>query len=421
VKKSIINRTALRIWLLISLVAGLSLTSTNIVRAQTLTGSALDLKSMTAPVPPIATFENAASGESWDMLSLNGFMIQNISATPAQTTPLFLQTNAPDYSFYASSNGSIGFGTHLPAAKLHAVSADLFATLRLETSNPSAQAWDLSSSSAAFELVDHTNGDALPFTVQALAPTDSLFVSSNGSIGMGTSQPTFIGSVNGGGRCMNVRATNGPARFVLQGSVAGELNLVHNNAPANQRNFRIRSEGGFTGFHVVNDTLTGYPVYQAIQIDMKTGNIGLQVAAPTNPLELKSGARCTTGGVWTNASSRDLKQDIEPLTSEQARDAVLKLQPVGYRYKSEPDEKYVGFIAEDVPELVATNDRKSLASMDIMAVLTKVVQDQQTVINNQREELASLKDAMKTQSKLMDERLERLEKLLALTGKNADQ
>jgi hypothetical protein len=42
------------------------------------------------------------------------------------------------------------------------------------------------------------------------------------------------------------------------------------------------------------------------------------------------------------------------------------------------DEKHVGFIAEDVPELVAMKDRKSLSPMDIVAVLTKVVQELKT-------------------------------------------
>jgi hypothetical protein len=37
----------------------------------------------------------------------------------------------------------------------------------------------------------------------------------------------------------------------------------------------------------------------------------------------------------------------------------------------------VGFIAEDVPALVATNGRDSLSTIDIVAVLTKVVQEQQ--------------------------------------------
>jgi hypothetical protein len=91
-----------------------------------------------------------------------------------------------------------------------------------------------------------------------------------------------------------------------------------------------------------------------------------------------------------------MKQNIEPLTIEQARETIQALNPVGFRYKEEPDEKYVGFIAEDVPELVATNDRKSLAPMDITAVLTKVVQDQDSEIRRQRE----INDR---QQKLLDE------------------
>ncbi|MBI2060130.1 MAG: hypothetical protein HYT87_10195 [Nitrospirae bacterium] len=47
-------------------------------------------------------------------------------------------------------------------------------------------------------------------------------------------------------------------------------------------------------------------------------------------------------------------------------------------------EQYVGFIAEDVPNLVATNDRKGLSSMDLVAVLTKVVQEQQRQIEELR-------------------------------------
>jgi hypothetical protein len=45
-------------------------------------------------------------------------------------------------------------------------------------------------------------------------------------------------------------------------------------------------------------------------------------------------------------------------------------------YKNSLYEEYVGFIAEDVPELVATNDHKSLSPMDIVAVLTTVAKDQ---------------------------------------------
>ncbi len=62
-------------------------------------------------------------------------------------------------------------------------------------------------------------------------------------------------------------------------------------------------------------------------------------------------------------------------------DALSKLDPVKYNYKKDSGETYVGFIAEDVPELVATKDRKGMSSMDVVAVLTKVVQEQQATID----------------------------------------
>ena len=49
-----------------------------------------------------------------------------------------------------------------------------------------------------------------------------------------------------------------------------------------------------------------------------------------------------------------------------------------YQYKANPDEDKVGFIAEDVPQLGATKNRKGLSALDITAVLTKVVQHLQT-------------------------------------------
>lgn len=42
-------------------------------------------------------------------------------------------------------------------------------------------------------------------------------------------------------------------------------------------------------------------------------------------------------------------------------------------YKTDKEEPRVGFIAEDVPGLVGMKDKKNLAAMDIVSVLTKVV------------------------------------------------
>jgi hypothetical protein len=112
---------------------------------------------------------------------------------------------------------------------------------------------------------------------------------------------------------------------------------------------------------------------------------------PQYPIEMTSGAHVTVGGVWTDASSREYKENISKLKREDALSALKKLKPVTFNFKKDKSESYAGFIAEDVPELVATNDRKGLAPMDIVAVLTKVVQEQQTTIEQLKKEVEELK------------------------------
>jgi len=128
---------------------------------------------------------------------------------------------------------------------------------------------------------------------------------------------------------------------------------------------------------------------------LKNGYVGIGTVNPAYPLHMASGARCTTGGAWTNASSREYKENIADLSVDQALLAFNKLNPVTFSYKVETGEKHVGFIAEDVPDLVATPDRKALSTMDIVAVLTKVVQEQQKVIAGLNEKVTRLEQQVK--------------------------
>jgi hypothetical protein len=81
------------------------------------------------------------------------------------------------------------------------------------------------------------------------------------------------------------------------------------------------------------------------------------------------------------------------------------LNPVTFNYKSDLAWQHVGFVAEDVPQLVAAPDRKGLAPMDIVAVLTKVVQEQKQTILVQKEELARAQGQLSA----LASRVERLE------------
>lgn len=164
-------------------------------------------------------------------------------------------------------------------------------------------------------------------------------------------------------------------------------------------NFNIRDN-----VNAVNSIVIVPSNKNANSLVIRNGNVGLGVPNPTTPLALANGARCTAGGVWTNASSRDLKADIEALPLQQAQETLSQLRPVTYHYKAEPNEQQVGFIAEDVPPLVATNSRKELSPMDLVAVLTKVVQDQQSRLDAQSEQL-------KQQSMLLEQQRVALERL----------
>jgi hypothetical protein len=115
-----------------------------------------------------------------------------------------------------------------------------------------------------------------------------------------------------------------------------------------------------------------------------------------------TGASLTNTGIWTNNSSRVVKENISELSTEDAYTAFKGLSPVIYNYKVDKDKKYVGFIAEEVPELVAMKDHKTLSAMDIVAVLTKVVQDKSQVIEKQQttlEMMAAKLDKMEAEIK----------------------
>lgn len=175
------------------------------------------------------------------------------------------------------------------------------------------------------------------------------------------------------GNMVGIATTNPRQRLEVNGSIQ-----IHDQN-SNLAGLIITQSAGDSGYIMHNraNTLTiGAGSIDRVTID-RDGNFGIGVARPEHPLELASGAHVTAGGVWTNRSARGDKRDIVSLSEQDAIAAVMALQPVSFRYKAEAGEQYIGFIAEDVPRLLASDDRESLSSMDIVAALTKVVQEQQ--------------------------------------------
>ena len=128
--------------------------------------------------------------------------------------------------------------------------------------------------------------------------------------------------------------------------------------------------------------------------------VGIRTTSTNFPLQVGN-AYCD-GEDWVDSSSRELKENIAELKREEAFETLRQMTPVTYSYKSDAThETNVGFIAEDVPELVSTPDRKGMVSMEVVAVLTKVVQEQQEMISEQQEMITQLNAEVQNLKKRM--------------------
>jgi hypothetical protein len=207
-----------------------------------------------------------------------------------------------------------------------------------------------------------------------------------------------IGPNNGLVRLSNVTAdsTTKVARMVVRHYNNAEEPLYLFGAASTASDNFVAFGGGAT----IGNAATQIDLYTApntttlagtARVTIKgNGFVGIGTQSPTQPLQMASGAHVTAGGVWTNASSREYKEEIENLTSEEALEAIRDLNPVKFAYKTDRTDRHVGFVAEEVPDLVATKDRKGLSPMDIVAVLTRVVQDQQKTISDLSEKVGNL-------------------------------
>ncbi len=211
----------------------------------------------------------------------------------------------------------------------------------------------------------------------------------------GTGTTTFKVEDNGAVSCNSTLLANGAgawgsAPFVLGQDVGNRGVVITDKAASNQKNIYFGWNVGTSHTYAELFALQEGISYLNIVLAPYGGNVGIGTTNPLQPLQMGSGAFVSAGGVWTNASSRDFKENIKALSKEEASEALEALKPVKFTYKANPKEGHVGFIAEDAPDLVATSDRKGMSPMDVVAVLTKVVQDQQKIIAELSKKIAAL-------------------------------
>jgi hypothetical protein len=141
-----------------------------------------------------------------------------------------------------------------------------------------------------------------------------------------------------------------------------------------------------------------------------TGTIRLQASSSgtANPIEHSSGAHLTVGGVWTNASDENLKENFKSVDGEQILDKIESLPITEWNYKTESeDTKHIGPTAQDFQQVFGVgSDGKSISTIDPSGIALAAIKELSKQNKNLKQENALL------QQKL-DELSAKVEKLLA--------
>jgi hypothetical protein len=317
----------------------------------------------------------------------NSFMVDTLGDVRLANSAIFIDRSLQDVTigngFYFDSSASrLGIGTLAPSYEI-----DIRDTV------PEIQLYDESDSTYAHiqynggELALEGNSQQDIVRIDGTAPSSSLMIENDGTTTMKKAEASFSGANSAGDGLTNLFEMSANNTDLSKISDAGFL--LNNSKVGFQWSFRTQEQT--EGFSMTKIG-TGGPELQIKNLSNDYHNVTLL---------LGNGAG-SANGQWLDASSRDYKENIKDITSNEALKTLAGLKPVKYNFKIDPSEELnVGFIAEDVPELVATKDRKCLSPLEIVAVLTKVVQEQQELIldqqkafNEQKEIIAELADRL---------------------------
>ncbi len=146
----------------------------------------------------------------------------------AGNTPFRIEAGAGSNALHVdASGGNVGLGTATPVVELHVADGDS-PTYRLEQNGSSGftpQTWDIAGNETNFFIRDVTNGSKLPFRIRPTAPDNSIYIDTDGDVGMGTNSPDASLDVEGTGT-MEVRLTStddGIAQMALNSNKLWEV------------------------------------------------------------------------------------------------------------------------------------------------------------------------------------------------------
>jgi hypothetical protein len=111
-------------------------------------------------------------------------------------------------------------------------------------------------------------------------------------------------------------------------------------------------------------------------------------------INTSTGAYLSTGGVWTNASDRNLKEHFAPVDGRALLDSLARLPVTQWNYKKEPNVQHIGPTAQDFQAVFGFGgDDKTITTLDPSGIALRAIQE----LDRQNRALQSAIDDLKAQ------------------------
>ncbi|BAY24883.1 hypothetical protein NIES2100_46810 [Calothrix sp. NIES-2100] len=337
-------------------------------------------------------------------------------------TNLSLQTAGTNQVTVAHDTGNVGIGVDIPQEKLHingAIRGNQSGALRINTGNgyvdigPQDENWvhfksdrpgyhfdrAIAISSGVISSFNNAN-----LSLQTADKTRMTLLQTNGNVGIGIEKPLArlhnqgAAPLTGQGQITsNSDLVKGSGTTFIQELNIGDIISVTDGSTTQARLItKIAAEGNsFTvnkAFAQALTTATQFTYQQPITrladsngvtqfIVTATGNVGIGTPTPDLDTKLHIQGNVRVYGDLFQDSSIELKDQITDLSQQEVAEILKNLNPVKYIYKDDTEQKlHLGFIAEQVPDILASADKTAIQPFNILAVLAKAVKDQQAMI-----------------------------------------
>ncbi len=316
-------------------------------------------------------------------------------------TPFTIEASAPSHSLYVDDGGRIGLGTSTPVVEMHVVNGDS-PTLRLEQDGSSgftAQTWDVAGNETNFFVRDATNGSKIPFKIRPGAPDNSIYIDTDGDIGLGDATPDAALDIESG----NLLVTQGDLLVNNQITSGSDQVLTvnaSNNTVAFARLIELNNPGGtpYVRFNMSNTSnANDHWNFQARHTDssfriVNGTNSGEElILSPEGNLTINGNLEAN-GTLYS--SSLESKENFSPLDKKTILSKLAELNIREWNYIKDADDiKHIGPTSEEFHSAFGLNgdNNKAISISDIAGITLAAIQQLKTELDEKSKEIALLR------------------------------